>query len=385
MRICIDARSLRDTPTGLGRYATYLVRHIAQLDQQNEFIIIRRPSHHGAIVNQANFREIFVPYDISSARNILRGARIINPLNADIYHSLFHFLPIGVRAKRVMITLHDMIWIDHPELADGRLLHRWVKGSLGKYGIRQAIRAADHMITGSASAHQVATTAHGVAPDAITTIYHGVAPEWRSGFDDPQAALPAAYQGRRFIFGLGNSLPYKNLPRLLYAFAEVAESDPDLMIVLVGRGEGHPQLVRLAQRLGLTDRVHFASGLSDAQIRACFKHALFFAFPSIIEGFGLPLLEAMASGCPVLTSNCSSLAEVTGENAELVDPLDIASISAGIRRLLADPARRQQLALQGQQRAADFTWESSAEQTLQVYHRVFAAAEAPTTAVHPAA
>ena len=370
MRICLDARSLRATPTGLGRYAANLVHHIAQLDQQNEYIVIRRPSHHGPIANQDNFREIYVSYDISSAQNLLWGARIINPLNADIYHSLYHFLPSRVRARQVVITLHDLIWVDHPELSDGRPWRRWVKGSLGTFGIRRALQASDYYISASASTQQIATTAHGVAPDRITNVYHGVAPEWRSGFAE-DAPLPAAYRGRRFIFGLGNSLPYKNLPRLLHAFAEIAGDEPDLLLVLAGRGEGNPQLVRLAQQLGIADRVDLAGKLSDGEIRACFQHALFFAFPSLIEGFGLPVLEAMASGCPVLTSNCSSLAEIAAANALLVEPLDIASISAGMQRLLADSALRQQLASQGQQHASNFTWQASAKQTLQVYHQLF--------------
>ena len=129
MRICIDARSLRDVPTSLGRYAADLVSHIAKLDRENEYIVVRRPSRHGPIADQANFREIFAPHDISSPHNILAGARVINGLDADVYHSLYHFLPIGVRARRVVITLHDLIWVNHSHLADGRRWRRWVKGS----------------------------------------------------------------------------------------------------------------------------------------------------------------------------------------------------------------------------------------------------------------
>jgi glycosyltransferase involved in cell wall biosynthesis len=370
MRICIDARSLRDTPTALGRYAATLVRHIADLDRQNEYIVIRRPSRHGPIADQANFREISMPYDISSPRNVLGGARVINALQADIYHTLFHFLPIGIRAGRVAITLHDFIWVDHPNLADGRRLHRWVKGTLGNIGVRRAVTAADHIIAVSDSTRQAALADHAVAADKVTTIYHGVVPEWQLGFDASETPPPVACRGRRFVFSLGNSLPYKNLPRLLRAFAAIAASEPDLILVFAGRGEGNAQLMQSAQQLGVADRIHFAGQLSDAQIRACFTHALFFAFPSLIEGFGLPVLEAMASGCPVLTSNCSSLAEIAGENAVLVDPRDVESIAAGMHKLLADPALRQRLAQRGQQRAAAFTWETSALQTIQIYNQL---------------
>lgn len=379
MRICIDARSLRDVPTSLGRYAADLVSHIAKLDRENEYIVVRRPSRHGPIADQANFREIFAPYDISSAHNILAGARVINGLDADVYHSLYHFLPIGVRARRVVITLHDLIWVDHSYLADGRRWRRWVKGSLGSLSIRRAIAAADHIVAVSQTTRQAALD-HGVPADKVTAILNGVAPAWHSGNAEPalfdldnttdQQAILDGLAKRPFVFGLGNSLPYKNLPRLVRAFAQVAPAHPDLGLVFAGRGEGNPALVRLAHQLGLSDRVLLVGQLSDDQIRACFAHALFFAFPSLIEGFGLPVLEAMASGCPVLTSNCSSLAEVAGENAVLVDPLDIASIAAGMQRLLTDSALRQRLSRQGRQRAAAFTWEDAAQCTIQLYKQL---------------
>ena len=379
MRICIDARSLRDVPTSLGRYAADLVSHIAKLDRENEYIVVRRPSRHGPIADQANFREIFSPHDISSAHNILAGARVINALDADVYHSLYHFLPIGVRARRVVITLHDLIWVDHSYLADGRRWRRWVKGSLGSMGIRRAITTADHIVAVSQTTRQAALD-HGVPADKVTAILHGVAPAWHSDNSEPapfdlgnatdQQAILDGLAERPFAFGLGNSLPYKNLPRLVRAFAQVAPAHPDLALVFAGRGEGNPQLVRLAHQLGLSDRVLLVGQLNDDQIRACFAHALFFAFPSLIEGFGLPVLEAMASGCPVLTSNCSSLAEVAGENAVLVDPLDIASIAAGMQRLLTDSALRQRLSHQGRHRAAAFTWEDAAHRTIQLYKQL---------------
>ncbi len=119
MRICIDARSLYDVPTGLGRYAANIVSAIAAIDRENEYFVVRRPSRHGALANQPNFHEFFLPYDISSARNIFAGAQVINVLNADLYHALFHFLPRGVYARRVVITLHDLIWVKHAHLGDG--------------------------------------------------------------------------------------------------------------------------------------------------------------------------------------------------------------------------------------------------------------------------
>lgn len=369
MRICIDARSLREVMTGLGRYAAHLVYQLAALDQENEYIVIRRPNQRGPLVLQENFREIFLPYDISSARNILAGAEVINQLHADIYHALYHFLPLGVRAGRVIVTLHDLIWVDHSSLADGKRWRRWLKGSLGNLGIRRAMTAADHIITVSESTRQAALSAHALSASKLTTVHHGVDPFF---FSRAAVSLPAHCQGRDFIFTLGNSLPYKNIPRLIRAFSILAPQYPDLFLLLVGRGESYPALVRLAGRLGLADRVLFSGPLSDAQVHACYAQALLFAFPSLVEGFGLPVLEAMASGCPVLTANTSSLAEIAGEAAVLIDPLEVEEIAAGMRRLLDSADLRQQLVEQGERRAALFTWEECARKTLAVYRRLHA-------------
>ncbi len=369
MRICIDARSLYDVPTGLGRYAANIVSAIAAIDRENEYYVVRRPSRHGPLANQPNFREIFLPYDISSARNILTGAQVINALHADLYHALFHFLPRGVYARRVVITLHDLIWVKHAHLADGLCWRRWVKGSLGNLGIRMAMTSACHIIAISESTRKAAICC-GVPSDKITTIHHGVAPVW-GGDDDATDHLPDICRGCRFVFVLGNSLPYKNIPRLLCAFARVAEDNSDLFLALAGRGEGASYLMRLAHRVGLSDRVLMLGSLTDDQVRACFVHALFFAFPSLVEGFGLPVLEAMASGCPVLTSNRSSLSEIGSTYAVLVNPHDVASIAEGMQSLLTDTALRHRLSIQGQRWAASFTWKKSASQTIALYHQLF--------------
>ena len=364
MRICLDARSLRLRPTGLGRYAAQLVSGLARLDQQNEYVIVRRPSHLGPIVEQENFREVFLPYDISSASNVLRGYRTINAVKADIYHSLFHFLPARVSAERVIITLHDLIWVDHPALADGRPLRRWIKSELGARGILRAVRAADHIVTASEATRQVAFAKHAVPAAKLTTIHHGVE---RCFFTAHRNGKPAVCEGPPFIFALGNNLPYKNIPRLVEAFALLAKSEPETRLLIAGRGEGQKELIELISRLDLDGRVQFLGQLTDDEVLACYAQALFFAFPSLVEGFGMPILEAMAGGCPVLTSRLSSPAEIAGDAAVLVDPADTSSIAAGMERLLNDEPLRRRLSADGRRRAAEFTWDRCAEQTLELY------------------
>jgi glycosyltransferase involved in cell wall biosynthesis len=204
----------------------------------------------------------------------------------------------------------------------------------------------------------------------LTTIYHGVDPAFFAA--GAGTVPPAAVAGRRFIFALGSEKPYKNIPRLLQAFALIAPHYSDLALAIRGQEEACPTCRRLVGDLGLTSRVVFVPRLSDAEVRACFVRAVFFVFPSLVEGFGLPVIEAMAGGCPVLAADIPPLREVAGDAALLVDPGQVQAIAAGMRRLLDQPPLRQELTNQGRARAARFDWRMTAAQTLEVYRQVMA-------------
>ena len=368
MRICLDARPVRGVTTGLGRYALNLLRHLALIDRENEYLVLRRPTVPGPLVVQENFREISVAYGIFSPHNILAGAALINPLRADIYHTLYHFLPLGVRARQVVCTLHDLIWVEHPALASASRWYRWWKHTLVRPLAAHALHRADHLIASSEFTRQRTLAYYNLPAAKLSMVHLGVDPAFLQ--DEPAAALPPDCQGREFIFTLGNTLPYKNTHRLISAFAALAARYPRVCLLVAGRGDDFATLSQLSRQLGIADQVVFARQLSDSQIRGCFAKALFFAFPSLIEGFGLPLVEAMASGCPVLTSAVSSLAEVAGEAALLVDPNSVESMAAGIASLLDNGALRQELARKGRQRAAHFSWQACAAQTLAIYQQL---------------
>ena len=366
MRICVDARQVRAYPTGLGSYARHLVRHLAAADRDNEYVVLRHDPV-SPVVEQDNFREIAVPYTILTARNMLAGAAAVRRVEADIYHSLFHFLPLGGGLPKTVVTLLDLIAVEHSALSLNSRPRRWWKSGWVRPLLRQALRRADHVVAISDSTRDAALAHYGLDPDRISTVRLGVDPRQWNGPDDTEASDLAGAPDRRFIFCLGNTHPYKNIPRLLSAFASIASTYPDVDLIVTGRGSTYAALRKLASRLGIETRVKLTAHASDSEVKSLLKKALFFAFPSLVEGFGLPVLEAMASGCPVLTSDCSALREIAEDAAVLVDPTDPEAIAAGMSRLIQDENLRRDLVGRGKARADAMTWERAAEGTIAVY------------------
>jgi glycosyltransferase involved in cell wall biosynthesis len=213
-----------------------------------------------------------------------------------------------------------------------------------------------------------------VPPEKIVVVHHGVAGRFRPHEDDrrslvdgvqPDASQQPATPREPYFLYVGTIQPRKNLVRLLEAFAQLSPEAPRLVIA-GKRGWLSAPIERRAAELGLAERVVFAGYVPDAELPGLLRGALAFVFPSLYEGFGMPVLEAMAAGVPVLTSSTSALPEVAGDAALLVDPCDTAAIAGGMARLAGDASLRADLRARGLARAAEFTWERCARETLAV-------------------
>jgi glycosyltransferase involved in cell wall biosynthesis len=368
-RIGIDARAADAHPSGLTVYARELVRALTTLDGRHEYVIIRRPDAGPPFAAGPASEEVMMRRDASTPSL----GTPISRLNLDLYHSLHHFLPFGVRAPRIVVTLHDLIWVEHPRLIrDGRLgsLSRAVTHLYARGAIRRALQRADRVIAISGYSRERAAVRFGIDREKINVVHHGVSHDRFYPAPDVPAAEP-------YFICVGNTKPYKNIGVALEAFAQVAPRI-SATLVIVGRGDSLPMLRDRSHRLGIADRVRFAGGASDEQLRSMLHGALALLFPSLVEGFGLPVLEAMAAGCPVIASTAAAVREVAGSAAILCDPTRAEEFGSAMLRVASDPTLRSRMRRDGLTRASEFSWQRCAEETLAVYDAALGAANART-------
>jgi len=366
-RIGIDARNIQRAPNGLGTYARNLVNALTALDTPHSFVIIRRPDSGPAIDARANVQEVVIDGDPSTP-NL---GRALSQLDLDLFHSLHHFLPFGLRVPRVVITLHDLIWLEHPSLIRaGRVapLTRTVSHLYARVAMPYAVRHADHVIAISAHTRARALDYFGLSPDKVSVVHHGVDHARYVPSDESTTPDAASY-----FLCLGNSRPYKNLPVALRAFADVARERQDVRLVVAGRGDASGELEALAFQLGIASRVSFDTLPQHDRLLSLLQGAVALVFPSLIEGFGLPVLEAMAAGCPVVISTCPTLTEVAGPAALACPPADVDAFASAMRRLLDDDPLRREYRRRGLEQAAPYTWTRSAQRTLAVYDELLRA------------
>jgi glycosyltransferase involved in cell wall biosynthesis len=298
-------------------------------------------------------------------------------LRADVYHSLHHFLPLGMRG-RVVLTLHDLMQIEHPDITFPRRWQGYLVKAYAQVTIKYALRRADQVIAISQFTAGRAESLFGIPRAGMTIIPHGVEERFfrvGPGKDpgDDRWDTSAGPTPPRFFLVVGHSKPHKNVARVIGALALIAQRYGNVRLRLVGRGDGYDQLREQARSLGLSGKVDFLRVVPETMLLSLYRRAVALVMPSLVEGFGLPVLEAQAAGCPVIVSTRGALAETAGDAALLVEPTDTWDIARAMETLLRDEALRSDLVERGRARAAQFTWTRTAERTREVYDRAMAA------------
>ena len=289
--------------------------------------------------------------------------RLLRQLDAGLYHSPYYLMPWRPGVPTV-VTVHDLIPLRLPQLSTR--LARW----FFRLAVTRALRTAGRVITGSASAGRDLLAAFPAVAARLRVIPYAAGASFRPQTDAARAAsrarltLPA-----RFVLYVGSNRPHKNLPRLMEAWSRL-QPQPLPLVIAGAWDPRYPGAQQRAAALGLNDKVLWLGPVAETELPGLYAAATIFVFPSLYEGFGLPVIEAMACGTPVACSGTSSLPEVAGEAAILFDPEQTESIADALSRLLASPALRVEQAELGLRRAAEFSWPRTARETLDVYREL---------------
>ncbi len=364
MRIAVDARKLRDY--GIGTYIRNLLRHLARLDRDTEYVVFCTDADRGIGAELGeNFRAVVVgarPYSLAEQVAI---PFYLRRLGVDLFHAPHYTLPPLAPSPSV-VTIHDCIHLVFPEYLPGRHAELYARVAL-----RLAARRARRILTVSEASRRDILRFLQPPPQRVVVVPNAIDEQfWTPPPPDEVERIAERYQlADPFVLYAGNIRPHKNLERLIAAFARVRRCGFERLKLLIIGDEisKYPALRRAVHRHQLHPFVRFLGFVSDRTLAVLYRLAHLFVFPSLYEGFGLPPLEAMASGTPVVTSNVSSLPEVVGQAAVLVDPYDPDAIADGMRRVLSDPDLRAELREKGLARARAFSWQRSVERIRQVY------------------
>lgn len=370
----LNAQLLSDRPTyraaGIARYAHYLLEHLPQAGERFEFRayvppgLADRPAHprlHLAPSRLPTHRPpVRILWEQLLLPRLLRGGAL--------HHGLAYALPRACPVPAV-VTFHDLSFLLFPQAF--RRLRRWYL----TLATRSAARRAAAVITVSEHTRRDAIRLLSLSPERVHAVPHGVEEAFRPRPpDEVEAFRVARGLAQSFFLSVATLEPRKNLAALLEAYAALRREEPRAWPLLIGGAVGwHASpLFERYRELGLEDSVRFLGYLPPAELPLWYNAATVFLYPSLYEGFGLPVLEAMACGTPVLTSDASSLPEVAGQAALIVDPRRVQSLSQGLLDLYRDAGLRAELGQRGVTRAARYSWRATARQTLAVYERVLA-------------
>jgi glycosyltransferase involved in cell wall biosynthesis len=361
--VTIDARTFG--ATGLGRYVSDLLENFASIDHEFRFRVLCRDPRKMTELPSEKFEFIQATasiYSLKEQREIARLAR-----GRDLLHCPHYNIPYFYRG-RLVVTIHDLTHLTHREFLPNRLAYYYAK-----FMLRAAAHHAVRIVTVSEFSKRSICESLNIPEEKVHVIHNALSERFRCARPADSSCLQKFRIRKPYLLFVGLLKPHKNVQGLLRAFAVLpAQLRDSHQLVIIGKLDSYyPALRKIVEELSLEKDVLFTGQVSDEELHAIYVGATVFVLPSLNEGFGFPVLEAMACGIPVIASDNSAMPEVVGDAGILVDPKDYRSIARGIEAMLTDAALREKFSLIGKQRAQLFSRREFALRHLEVYRQVF--------------
>lgn len=337
-----------------------ILKELERLDKKNEYIIYlpTNPSF-DLPKERENWKYKIIPH--RKLWTLLTLKTNVNRDKLDLFFNPTHYSPLFLNCPQI-ITVLDVSYKYFPELFKKKDLYKlnlWGKASL---------KRANGVITISQSSKDDIIKEYKVSPSKITVIHPGIK-EMKASYMNKQDLFDKYNLKNPYILFVGTLQPRKNIVRLIEAFSKLLMENIDL--VVIGRKGWHfGEILKAPHDYGISDRVHFLENVTDEELPSFYKNAQLFCLPSLYEGFGLPVLEAMKYGCPVITSNVSSLPEAGGDAVEYVDPESVENIASKLKKVLKDKKLREKMVKRGHEQVKKFSWEKSAHEVMRVFEDI---------------
>lgn len=372
MRIVIDGRLWVES--GLGRYIRNLISELQKIDRTNDYFILHLKKDYKKInYRNKNFQKIIADFKWYGISEQIKLPKLLDRLQPDLVHFPHFNIPVFYKGKFV-VTIHDLIH-QHFQTRQTSTLNPFLH-AIKKLGYKKvfsaAVKNSSKIIVPSEFVKNQLEKEWSIKKEKIEVTYEGVDEEMikitkEVGEKDFEKVAEKFKFKKPYLFYVGNAQPHKNLKKLLEAFTILNEKFPELSLVLSGSENYFWEKVKKESHIG---GVIFTGYIPDREMVTLYKNAEAFIMPSLEEGFGIPVLEAMACGCPVISSNKGSLPEIAGDGALYFDPKDESNMADKISQVLNDSKLKEELIKKGEKIYQQFSWEKMAKQTLKLYQSV---------------
>jgi glycosyltransferase involved in cell wall biosynthesis len=359
MRIVIDARELR---TSSGRYVERLLKYLQSIDKENDYyVLLTTKDFEGWLPINPKFNKVVCDIKEFTFAEQIALRRLIKKLKPDLVHFTFPQQPVWYKGKTVT-TIHDLTTLRFVNPSKNLFVFKF-KQRVFKFVICKSVNKAEQVIVPTEFVKDDLIKLSGLNQDKISVTYESA---------DPINEASETYtdlENIKYIMYIGRPTPHKNLNRLVDAFVLLKSKHPDLKLVLAGKKDfNYMRIEESINKCGIKD-VIFTDFITDGQLKWLYENCSAYVFPSLSEGFGLPGLEAMQSGAPVVSSNASCLPEVYGDAAEYFDPLSVDDMNHSLEQVLTNEALRDELIQRGYDQVKKYSWEKMAKQTLEIYKK----------------